>query len=317
MTVPDPSHTTQPGLVLTLVAANPGSGADSGVDLGAALDAAAGSLDNAGAGVGDSRILTPGVAADLPFQGLTASSAERIVRDGLPSAFDLAVQPDGPERRKKILIADMESTVIHNEMLDELGVLAGERRGGSEIADRIRDVTARAMRGELDFEAALRERVALLEGMTVDDLEEARRKIVIDPGAAALVKTMKENGALTALVSGGFTYFADKIAEQLGFDVCQANELEIVDGRLTGRVVPPILDRGAKLTALEKLASERGLTPADAVAVGDGSNDLAMIQAAGLGVAFHAKPIVAEAAGFRVEHGDLRALLAFQGYEAF
>ena len=224
--------------------------------------------------------------------------------DGMP--VDVVAQPLAG-RRKRLLVADMESTIIENEMLDELADELGLR---AEIAA----ITARAMRGELDFEGALRERVRMLSGLDVEAMARARGKIALMPGAAELIATMRASGAYCALVSGGFDYYTAGIRERLGFHYDQANKLEVLDGKLTGAVVPPILGRDAKKAALERLASAQGLTPAEAITVGDGANDLDMLAAAGMGVAFRAKPMVAEAAQARIDHGDLTALLYLQGY---
>ncbi len=257
--------------------------------------------------VGEPRWLATGTACDLPFGGVDPRPAEDRVREALAgTAVDLAAQPVAG-RRKRLLVADMESTVIANEMLDELGDFAGKR-------EQIADVTARAMRGELDFTGSVRERVALLEELDGGMLERAFERVEIDPGAAALAATMAADGAFTALVSGGFDVFAKPVARRLGFDAWRANELEVTGGALTGRVVEPILDRDAKVRALESFCRRLGVEPADAVAVGDGANDLSLLRAAGLGVAYHAKPAVAAAARYRVEHGDLRTLLYYQGY---
>lgn len=225
--------------------------------------------------------------------------------------IDLNVVP-AHNRGKRLLIADMESTIIQQEMLDELGDAIGARA-------HIEDITARAMRGELDFEAALDARVGLLAGLDAGVLEAMKARITLMPGAQTLVATMKAQGATCALVSGGFTVFTAHVAALLGFDTHRANVLEIADGKLTGRVRRPILGREAKLAALRELAAQLSLNPADVLAVGDGANDLAMLGAAGLGVAFRAKPMVQEAAaamlnGAVVTHGDLTALLALQGY---
>ena len=226
--------------------------------------------------------------------------------------IDVNMIPDAPGRRKRLLIADMESTIIEQEMLDELGDFIGARA-------HIEEITARAMRGELDFEAALDERVGLLNGLDASVLDEVAGRITLMPGARALVATMKAHGAYCALVSGGFTVFTARVAKQLGFDEHRANVLEIADGKLTGRVERPILGREAKLAALLELTAKLKLQPSESLAVGDGANDLAMLGAAGLGVAFRAKPNVREAVsampnGAVITHGDLTALLALQGY---
>lgn len=234
----------------------------------------------------------------------------RRVRGALaPRPIDVnAIAAEPGRYRKKLLVADMESTIIEQECLDELAVHAG-------LADRIAAITARAMRGELAFEAALSERVALLRGLEAGLLEEIyTRRVSLMPGAQTLVATMRRDGAHCALVSGGFTFFSERIAARLGFASQHANTLEIADGRLAGSVRPPILGREAKLATLNRLTRELRLAAQDTLAVGDGANDLAMIKAAGLGVAFRAKPIVAEAALVRIDHADLTALLYLQGY---
>ena len=223
--------------------------------------------------------------------------------------MDFAVQPV-ENRKKRLLIADMDSTIINVECLDELADFAGVKAQVSEI-------TERAMRGELAFEGALRERVGMLKGLSVDALQACYDdRVRLNPGARTLVRTMAEHGARCALVSGGFTFFTSRVAEAAGFHLNRANTLIEEDGRLTGTVGDPILGKEAKLAALQEETAALGLTPADALAVGDGANDLAMIEAAGLGVAYRAKPIVAAQAHAKVDHADLTALLYFQGYTA-
>ncbi len=245
--------------------------------------------------------LAPGEACDLE---LGDEATLRRAIGGAP--IDLVVQP-AAGRRKRILVADMEATIIENEMLDELADFIGRR---AEVAE----ITRRAMNGELDFAAALRERVGLLRGIPARVLDEAAARIRIMPGARELVATMRAHGAATALVSGGFTVFAERVARELGFDRVSANRLAIADGVIAGTVAAPIAGAGAKRAALLALAAERGVAPEAALAVGDGANDLPMLQAAGLGVAFRAKPAVAAAARWRIDHADLRALLYAQGY---
>ena len=212
------------------------------------------------------------------------------------------------KRRKKLLIADMDSTMIEQECIDELADALG-------IKDQVADITARAMNGELDFEQALDTRVALLRGLERAVIEEIRReRITLAPGGRALVHTMKAYGAYTSLISGGFTFFADYIAKRIGFDEATANVLEFDGDRLTGTVTKPIVDKMTKLGRLNTLSAERGLAVEETLAVGDGANDLDMIRASGLGVALHAKPVVAEQAHVRIDHGDLTALLYLQGY---
>ena len=249
-------------------------------------------------------ILSPGEAADIPCPGPGAPIAEALA--GLP--IDWAILP-AANRRKRLLVADMDSTIVTSETLDELAAAAGH---GAAVAA----ITRRSMAGEVDFASALRERVAMLRGLKLDALDRTLARTALMPGAATLVRTMRAHGAYTALVSGGFTWFTGRIATQAGFDTHRANVL-LDDGTvLTGHVGEPILDRDAKRTALLELAAACGITVADALAVGDGANDLAMIETAGLGVAYHAKPIVAGAARVQIEHCDLRALLFLQGYRA-
>lgn len=224
---------------------------------------------------------------------------------GLP--VDVAALPLGG-RRKKLLIADMDSTIIGQECIDELAAHAGV---GKEVAE----VTERAMRGELDFRGALRERLRRLKGLSEEAVAEViEQRICINNGAEVLVRTMKAHGARTALVSGGFIPFARHVAEQVGFDFFRANELPVKDGKLTGEAAEPILGKDAKLETMLELVAEMGISTEDVLAVGDGANDAAMIKAAGLGVAYHAKPVLAEAADARIAHNDLSALLYLQGY---
>ncbi|MBS0221164.1 MAG: phosphoserine phosphatase SerB [Proteobacteria bacterium] len=259
---------------------------------------AAEALKTNGCAVGAPDWLAPGIACDLPFDG----SAGEI---SLPE-IDAVVVP-ALLRRKKLLVADMESTLIENEMLDELADFLGLR-------EKIAGITARAMNGEIDFAGALRERVGLLKGLPVARLDEAARRIRYMPGGATLVATMKAHGAFCALVSGGFTYFTAMVCAALGFDLDAANVLRHDGQKLTGDVEPPILGKEAKLATLDRLCVERRIAVGEALTVGDGANDLPMLQAAGLGVAFHAKPVVAAQVAARITHGDLTALLYLQGY---
>jgi phosphoserine phosphatase len=237
-----------------------------------------------------------------------AAAVEIRLRERLAAhPVDVVVQP-AAGRRKKILIADMDSTMIDQECIDELADEIG-------MKDHIAAITARAMNGEIAFDPALRERVLLLKGLPVSVISRVLdTRITLAAGGRELVATMKENGAHTALVSGGFTAFTGAIAERLGFDGNIANRLLEEDGRLSGKVAEPILGRQAKAEALTATAARLGLTPADALAVGDGANDLDMIRLAGSGVALHAKPSVAAQARIRIDHGDLTALLYIQGY---
>ncbi len=212
-------------------------------------------------------------------------------------------------RRKAVLVADMDSTIVTSETLDELAAFAG-------LKDQIAAITKRSMNGEIDFATALRERVAMLRGLKLDALEQTWARTEIMPGARELVATMRGFGATTALVSGGFTFFTERVAAQLGFAINRANRLQDNGSDLTGTVAEPILDRDAKLATLQELAATRGVKLAATLAVGDGANDLAMLQAAGLGIAYHAKPVVAAVVANRIEHTDLRSLLFAQGYPA-
>jgi phosphoserine phosphatase len=244
--------------------------------------------------------LSPGRAFDLPFSEAALAAARGIDAD------INAVACAG--RRKTLLVADMDSTIIACECLDELAGQAG-------LKPRIAAITERAMRGEIEFVPALRERVALLKGLPLAALERTwRENVRLNPGAKALVSTMKKHGARTLLVSGGFTYFTTRVAAEAGFDEDRANVLLDDGAALTGEVREPVLGREAKLQALESEAARLGIASADALAVGDGANDLDMIRRAGLGVAYRAKPVVAEAAGARIDRGDLRSLLYLQGY---
>ncbi len=246
-------------------------------------------------------------AVDLPFSGLAPDQADAAARAALAGQAVDVIATAATGRRKRLLIADMDSTIVTTETLDELAGQAG-------IKDRIAAITKRAMNGELDFEAALRERVGMLKGLSTEAMDRTWAETELMPGARELVATMRANGARCALVSGGFTFFTGRVAALVGFHEHHSNTLLEAEGRLTGHVADPILGRNAKLVTLKRLAAEEGVGLDAALAVGDGANDLDMIQAAGLGVAYHAKPVVAAAARARVEHADLRALLFAQGY---
>lgn len=274
---------------------------------------AAEALGDLAAGSVETRVLAEGLAVDLFFEARSdgmSREADTRLREIVSSApVDVLVQKH-EGRRKRLLIADMDSTLIEQECIDELAAAVGKK-------DVIAAITERAMRGELEFEGALRERAGMLAGLPETVIAEVlSNQITLTPGAKALVATMKAHGAYCALVSGGFTAFTAEIAATLGMDENRANTLEIESGRLTGRVGEPILGRAAKRQRLQELIAELGLDASGTMAVGDGANDLAMIELAGLGVAFHAKPAVAAAADARVDHGDLTALLYFQGYTA-
>jgi phosphoserine phosphatase len=249
------------------------------------------------------------VAVDIPFEstdgiGIIADRL-RAARGDLP--IDIVVQPQ-IDRRKKLFLADMDSTMIGQECIDELADFAG-------LKAHVAAITERAMRGEIEFESALRARVALLKGLPVGVVDEVlAKRITLTSGGREVVATMRAHGAYTCLISGGFTLFTSAVAEKIGFQENRGNELLVEDGKLTGKVAEPMLGRAAKLATLNELREAFDLDDLDTLVVGDGANDLGMIQCAGLGVAYHAKPAVAASAHARIDHGDLTALLYAQGY---
>jgi phosphoserine phosphatase len=250
------------------------------------------------------------VAADIPFE---STEDVRVVADRLRAAredlpIDVVVQP-AENRRKKLFLADMDSTMIGQECIDELADFAG-------LKAHVAAITERAMRGEIDFEPALRERVALLKGLPVGVVDEVlAKRITLTPGGRELVATMRAHGAYTCLISGGFTLFTSAIAARIGFQESRGNELLVADGKLSGEVAEPILGRAAKLATVLELRESFDLDAIDTMAVGDGANDLDMIQSAALGIAYHAKPAVAAAAHARIDYGNLTALLYAQGFK--
>ena len=256
--------------------------------------------------------LSPGVAVDIPFAAPAGYDgrelADRLRASVHPRPIDVVVQPIA-HRRKRLFLADMDSTMIGQECIDELAAHVGLKR-------HVAAITERAMRGEIEFAPALRARVALLKGLPATVVDEIiAQRIRLTPGARTLVATMRAHGAYTCLVTGGFTLFTQHIAAMIGFDENRANILGVGgDGRLTGEVGEPIFGRDDKLATLVELRERLGLAPEETLAAGDGANDIAMIEAAGLGVAYHAKPAVAAAATARIDHGDLTALLFAQGY---
>ena len=258
---------------------------------------------------GPVRWLFDGVAVDLPYDGsddIRAIDARlRSARGDLP--IDVVVQPKAL-RRKKLFLADMDSTMIGQECIDELADFVG-------LKAHVAGITERAMRGEIEFEPALRERVALLRGLSVGVIDEVlNKRITLTPGGRELAATMRAYGAYTCLISGGFTLFTERVAAQIGFQENRANRLLVTEGQLTGEVADPIIGRAAKLATLLELRESFDLDAIDTMVAGDGANDLGMIEAAGLGVAFHAKPAVAAVAAARIDYGDLTALLYAQGY---
>ncbi|MGA2044657.1 MAG: phosphoserine phosphatase SerB [Roseiarcus sp.] len=292
-----PSH----ALVATLVA-DP--------EVSSLSDAAIARAAQALPGFSGAQWLEPGVAADLLFEGDDSALARARAALGAALAGEPidAIAQAVAGRRKKLLLADMDSTLIGQECIDELAARVG-------VGARVAAITERAMRGEIAFEPALRERVALLAGLPETVIAEVLdAAITVTPGAGALVATMRAHGAYAAIVSGGFTQFTGVLAARLGFDEHRANKLIVAAGLLAGGVAEPILGRDAKLAALRELRARRGLGAAETLAIGDGANDLAMLGEAGLGVAYRAKPAVAAAAHARIDHGDLTALLYAQGY---
>ncbi|WP_298492523.1 phosphoserine phosphatase SerB [uncultured Maritimibacter sp.] len=262
-------------------------------------------LRNAWGGT-DARWLAPDEAAEFDLPAMP-DNRWSVWEDLQARGVDLIVQQT-EGRRKKMLLADMDSTMIQQECIDELAAEAG-------VGERVAGITARAMNGELDFEGALRERVGLLKGLPASVIDKVlAERITYMPGGRELVATMRANGGYAALVSGGFTAFTAQVATHLGFDENRANTLTIVDGALDGTVGEPILGRAAKVAALEDISARLGIAHDDVIAVGDGANDLGMLSLAGAGVALHAKPSVAAECDIRVNHGDLTALLYLQGY---
>jgi len=271
------------------------------------VDRVRGALSALGADVGAGDWLAPALVCDLPFGGIVPDQADAAARLALGAEPVDVIAQLNVERRKRLLVADMESTIIRQEMLDELGALVG-------LGERIAEITRRAMNGETDFKNALHERVALLAGLPEWALDQVYERAELVPGARALVQTMRASGAWCILVSGGFRTFTRRVAAAVGFHEDHGNELEVVGGRLTGRTLEPVLDRDSKVTALMTTAGARHIPIRAVLAVGDGANDLPMLEVAGLGVAFHAKPSVAAAARTRLDHADLTGLLYAQGY---
>lgn len=288
--------------VLVLIAPTPDAPLGEGI-----VAAVADLLNDEGGEPAPPRWLAPGLAAEIPFAGIARAAAEASVRR-MPGAagLEIAALP-ARDRRKALLVADMDSTIVEGETLDELADFVG-------LKDKVAAITARAMNGEIEYRQSLRERVGLLKGLAADALDKTLARTRLNPGAKTLVSTMRAHGAHTLLVSSGFRFFTSRVRAMAGFDADVGNELEIADGTLTGRVAEPILDKEVKRRTLIETAARLGLALDQTLAVGDGANDLPMIQAAGLGVAFHAKPTVDAAAPTRVRRADLTALLYLQGY---
>ena len=266
-------------------------------------------LNALGADTQNPNWLSPDEAVDLEFSSgtLTAKAAEAAVHEVLGDAPVDVIAQYSDRRRKKLLIADMDSTIVTGETLDELAEFAG-------LGDAISAITRRAMQGELDFAEALRERVAMLKGLDESYLAKTMDGVTLNPGAETLIATMRANRAVTALISGGFSYFTDRVRQQVGFDSSLGNRLDIQDGKLTGRAIPPIVDKDIKYEMLVDMAQQQNLGMADTMTIGDGANDVPMLAAAGTGVAYHAHPVARKAARARLDHADLTGALFVQGY---
>ena len=287
--------------VLTLVCSSAGELSTHRVDL------ICKNLILSGAKVGNKIWLSDNLACDIPFDCLSIEDADKVGRDGISSApIDILSQPQ-KNRKKKLLIADMDATIIQGESLDDMAELAG-------IGPRVAEITARAMNGEILFSDALRDRIAMFSGLDSSFLDSTADGLVLTSGAEILVRTMAAQGAYTALVSGGFTFFTERVAQRLGFDFNKGNEIEIINNCFTGKTIEAILTKSSKRENLENVDKEKKIQMVETLAVGDGANDLPMLHAAGLGVAFHAKPVVVAEVKARVEHTDLTTLLYYQGY---
>jgi len=271
------------------------------------IDQARTILDKAGCKSKAPLWLAENISCDIEFNDTRPTHSLKILQEEMKGLeIDIVVQYHA-NRRKRLLLADMDSTIVVGETLDELAYFAG-------LKGEVATITERAMRGEIDFKSALRERVSMLKGLSANALEESLNKTKLTKGASTLVKTMRANGAYTVLVSGGFSFFTQAIAKIVGFNEDRSNTMIVENGALTGEIAEPILDRDAKLETLKTISKEKGIPLVDTIAVGDGANDLPMILNAGIGVAFHAKPIVEEKAPAAIRYGDLTALLFVQGY---
>lgn len=266
-------------------------------------------MEKAKASIANLNWLAENEACDISFDGISIPKAQEVLYNILEELpYDTLVQ-ETQNRRKKLLICDMDSTIINQECIDEIAATLG-------LKDKVAAITEQAMNGEIDFADALRERVALLEGVAEDTLEQVyKEQITLMSGAKTLVRTMTKNGASCILVSGGFTFFTQKVSQTVGFAENYANILEIKDGKLSGKVVEPVLDRQSKLETLQSTIKHLNIESNDVAAAGDGANDLPMLKAAGLGVAYHAKPAVKAQAAYKIDHNDLTSLLYAQGYK--
>jgi phosphoserine phosphatase len=261
-----------------------------------------------GAEIGNPIWLSDNTACDIPFNNLSIEDANKAGRDSLAFApIDILAQTQ-KNRKKKLLIADMDSTIVQGETLDDMAELAG-------IGPQIAEITARAMNGEILFSDALRERIAMFNGLNASFLDQTANNLVLTSGAETLVRTMAAQGAYTALVSGGFKFFTERVARQVGFDFNKGNEIEIINDRFSGNIVEPITTKTTKQEILKTLAQEQKIEMAETLAVGDGANDLPMLHTAGLGIAYRAKPVVVAQVRARVEYTDLTTLLYYQGYK--
>ncbi|MCW8916582.1 MAG: phosphoserine phosphatase SerB [Magnetovibrio sp.] len=288
--------------VLTLIS-NPADGALGSAD----VDKARIALEKLGAETSPADWLSKDEAADIEFDLVAPESSEAAVRQALNNKPIDVIAQTTLRRKKKLIIADMDSTIVSGETLDDLAEFAG-------LKDKIAEITARAMNGEMDFFEALKARVAMLEGLSEDFMEETMKDVQLNPGAKELIGTMRVHGAHTGLISGGFSYFTDRVREQVRFHMSLGNKLEIIDGKLTGKVIPPVVTKDTKHDMLIDMASQRELGMTDTMAIGDGANDVPMLKAAGMGIAYHGHSVARKNANARLDHGDLTGALFIQGY---
>ena len=271
------------------------------------MDTARRALDSLGAKTASPDWLSKDEAVDIAFDAPQSDTAESAVSQALSGQPIDVIAQTALWRKKKLIIADMDSTIVRGETLDELAEFAG-------IKAKIAALTVRAMNGEIGFTEALKTRVAMLEGLSENFLDDTMQGVHLTPGAKELIATMRANGAFTALISGGFSFFTDRVREQVGFHMSLGNKLEIIAGHLTGQVLPPVVDKNTKLEMLIDMAAQQQLGMLETFAIGDGANDVPMLQAAGMGVAFHGHPIAREQARARLDHTDLTGALFIQGY---